>query len=93
MLFIVFLANITTLLCFFLFRVIFNNFFTMPVNSENPRLKLAFPFATGAPITFSNNAIEMLPLVSDKTINPKTAGVGQLDPPLSPLWFFEKCIF
>ena len=69
-LFNVLLANITILLCFFfLFRVVFNNFFTMPVDIENARLKLALAIPTGAPITVANDAIEMLPAVTDKTIN------------------------
>ena len=61
------LANITILLCFFfLFRVVFNNFFTMTVDIENVRLKLTLAIAIGAPITVANGAIEVLPLVTDK---------------------------
>ena len=57
------------LLCFFfLFLVIFNIFFTISVDIENSRLKLALAISTGAPITVANDAIEMLPLVADKTI-------------------------
>ena len=41
---------------FFLFLVAFNNFFTSPVHSENARL------------TVVNDAVETLPLVTDKTI-------------------------
>ena len=52
----------------FLFRVVFNNFFTIPVDTENARLKLAFAIPTGAPIAVANDAIETLPLVADKTI-------------------------
>ena len=56
-------------LCFFfLFRVVFNNFFTIPVDIENARLKLALPIPTSAPIKVANDAIEILPLVADKTI-------------------------
>ena len=63
------LANITMSLCFFfLFRVVFNNFFTIPVDIENARLKLALPIPTSAPIKVANDAIEILPLVADKTI-------------------------
>ena len=36
---------------FFLFRVVFNNFFKIPVEIENTRLKLALAIPTGAPIT------------------------------------------
>ena len=35
---------------------------------ENTRLTLALSIPTGAPITVSNDAIEMLPFVADKTI-------------------------
>ena len=40
----------------------------MHVDTENTRLKLALFIPTGAPITVANDAIEMLPLVADKTI-------------------------
>ena len=61
MLFHLLLVNITILLCFcFSFRVVFNIFFTIPVDLENARLKLF-------PITVVNDAIEMLPLVAVKT--------------------------
>ena len=63
------LANITILLCFFfLFLVGFNNFFTSPVHNENARLRLALAITTGIPITVVNDAIEMLPLVTDRAI-------------------------
>ena len=69
MLFNFLLANITILLCFFfLSLVVFNNFFTIPVEIENARLKLALAIPTGAPITVANDAIEMLLLVADNTI-------------------------
>ena len=51
---------------FLLFQTVF---FTIPVKIENERLKLALAIAMGAPITAANDAIEMLPVVSDKTIN------------------------
>ena len=64
------LANITILLCFvFLFRVFLNNFFTIPVKIENARLKLELAIPTGAQINTANNAIEILPVVTDKKIN------------------------
>ena len=44
-------------------------FFINPVEIENARLKLALTVPTGAPITVANAAIEMLPVVTDKTIN------------------------
>ena len=68
MLFNLLLAKITTLLCsFFLFIVVFNSFFTIPVKIENKRLKLALTIPTGAPITVANDSIEILSVVTDKT--------------------------
>ena len=70
MLFNLLLASITILLCFFfLFLVAFNSFFTMPVEIKNARLKLALAIPTGALMTVANDAIEILPVVTDKTIN------------------------
>ena len=40
----------------------------VPVEIENARLKLALTIPTGAPITVANDAIEILPVVIDKTI-------------------------
>ena len=69
MLFTLLLASIAILLCFFfLFLVVFSNFFTIPVVIKNARLKLALAIPAGAPITVANDAIEMLPVVTDKTI-------------------------
>ena len=69
MLFNLLLASMIILLCFFfLFRVEFNSFFTIPVDNENIRLRLALAIPTGVPITVANYAIEILPLVADKTI-------------------------
>ena len=63
------LADIKILLCFFLlFRVAFNNFFIIPVATKNERTKIALAIPTGAPVKVANDAIEMLPLVADKTI-------------------------
>ena len=70
MLFNLLLANITILLCFFLlFLVVFNSFFTIPVEIENVRVKLVLAIPTGSPTTVANDAIEMLPVVTDKTMN------------------------
>ena len=45
------------LLCFFfLFLLVFNIFFTIPVKIENAKLKLALTIPTGPPITVSNDA-------------------------------------
>ena len=58
------------LLCFCsLFLVVFTSFVTIPVEIENARLKLALAIPAGAQITAANNSIEMLPVVTDKTIN------------------------
>ena len=54
---------------FFLFLVVFNSFFMIPEEIENARLKLAHTIPTGAPVTVANDAIQMLPVVTDKTIN------------------------
>ena len=69
MLFNLLLAKIAILLYFFfLFCVVFNNVFTILVKIDNARLKIALAIPTGAPITVVNDAIEMLPHVTDKTI-------------------------
>ena len=44
-------------------------FFTFPVEIENLRLKIALAVSTDAPVTVANDAIEMLPVATDKTIN------------------------
>ena len=61
------LARITILLCFFL--VVFNSFSMIAVEIENARLKLSPTIHTGVPVAVANDAIEMLPAVTDKTIN------------------------
>ena len=59
----------TILLCFFfLLLVVFNSFFTIPVQIENARLKLALVIPRGAPMTVANDAIEVLPVITDKTV-------------------------
>ena len=64
------LPRITTLLCFFfLYLIVLKNFFTNPGVIKNERLQLALIISTGAPIAVLNHAIEMLPVVTDKTIN------------------------
>ena len=40
----------------------------MPVDIENARLKLALAIPTDASITAANDAIKMLPVLTDKTI-------------------------
>ena len=69
MLFNLLLVSITILLCFFfLFLIIFENFFTNPVVTENARLQLALIIPTGAAITVENDVIEMLTVATDKTM-------------------------
>ena len=70
MLFNLLLASLTNLLCFFfLFLIVFKNSFTNPVVIENARLQLALIIPTGAPIAVTNDAVEMLPVATYKTIN------------------------
>ena len=54
---------------FFLFLIVFKNFFRNPMVIENARLQLALIIPTGTPIAVANDAIEMLPVATDKTIN------------------------
>ena len=50
------------LLCvFFLFIIVFKNFFTNPDVIENVKPQLAPIIHAGAPITLANDAIEILP--------------------------------
>ena len=70
MLFNLLLASITILFWFFfLFLVVFKNFFTNPEVIENVRPQLALIIPAGAPITVENDAIEILPDNIDKTFN------------------------
>ena len=63
-------ASITIFLCFFfLVLAVFKNFLTNPVVIENARLQLALIISTAARITVATDAIEMLPVATDKTIN------------------------
>ena len=68
MLFNLLLASTTILLCFFLFLLVFNSFFTIPVVIENAGLQLALSIPTGVPITVANDTVEMLPVVKEKTM-------------------------
>ena len=54
---------------FLKFLVAFNSFFTIPLKTENARLKLALTIPIGAPITFANDEMEIPLVVTDKTIN------------------------
>ena len=67
MLFGLLLADITILLCFyFLFRVVFNNLFSSPVDNKNVRLRLPLAIPNGVPVTVANDTIDMLPVFADK---------------------------
>ena len=44
---------------FFLFHVVFSSTVTTPVKIGNARLKLELPIHTGAPITVTNDAIDL----------------------------------
>ena len=69
MLFNLLLASITILLWFFCYFLLFLiAFFIIPVEIESARLKLALTIPTGAQITTANDAIGMVPVVTDKTI-------------------------
>ena len=54
---------------FFLFFVVFKNFFINPDVIENVRPQLAPIIPADAPITVANDAIEMLPANIDKAFN------------------------
>ena len=54
---------------FFLFLIVFKNFFINPDLIENVRPQLAPIIPTGAPITVANDAIEMLSDNIDKAFN------------------------
>ena len=70
MLFNLLLASITILLCFFfLFLIVFKNFFTNPDVIENVKPQLAPIIPAGTPIIVANDAIEILPDNIDKTFN------------------------
>ena len=54
---------------FLLISYVFNSFFTIPVVTENARLKFVLIVPRGVPVPVANDAIKMLPVVTDKTIN------------------------
>ena len=57
------------LLCFFfLFLLVFNIFFTIPVKIENAKLKLALTIPTGPPITVSNDVYKRYQLLQIKQL-------------------------
>ena len=54
---------------FFIYCWFIVNFFTNPIVIENARLKLALIIPTGTPVAVANDAIEVLPVATDETIN------------------------
>ena len=69
MLFKLLLASTRILLCsYFLFLVVLNNFFIIPVIKENKIVKLAPAILAGTPITLAKEIIDTPPLAADKTI-------------------------
>ena len=54
---------------FFLFLIVFKNFFRNPDVIENVKPQLASIIPAGAPITVANVAIEILPDNIDKAFN------------------------
>ena len=59
---------------FFLFLIVFKNFFTNPDVIENVKLQLAPIIPAGTLIILANDAIEMLPDNIDKTFNDLSKG-------------------
>ena len=53
---------------FFLFAVLLNNFFVIPIIKENKIVGLALNIAAETPITLANEIIDTSALVADKTI-------------------------
>ena len=69
MLFNLLLASIRILLhLFFLFLVISNTFFIIPVVRENTRVKVALAISSVTQITLSKVILDTTPVVADKTI-------------------------
>ena len=52
----------------FYFVLFLITFFTIPMVIESAKLRLALAVPTGTPVTVANEAIETLPLITDKTI-------------------------
>ena len=63
-----FLCYLILLWFFFLFGLVFNNFFITPVVIENVKLKLALGIPKDTPLTVANYATDIPPLAVDKTI-------------------------
>ena len=63
------LANIRILSCFsFLFLVLLNNFFIIPVAKENTVVNPALAIPTGAPTTVVWETIQTPPVVAERTV-------------------------
>ena len=62
--------NALDILLSMLFNLLLANIiFIIPVQIENARLKLALVIPASAPMTVANDAIEILPVVTDEIIN------------------------
>ena len=69
MLFNLLLVRETFYCAFPFYFVLFLTIFTNPIEIENARLKFVFAFPTGVLITVVNDATQILPVVTDETIN------------------------
>ena len=63
-----FLCYLILLWFFYLFGLVFNNFFITPVVIENAKLKLTLAIPKDTPLAVANYAIDIPPLAVDKTI-------------------------
>ena len=63
------LAIIKILSCFFLFLIVPNNFFVIPVAKDKIKVKLAPAIPIGAPTTLADKIIQTPPLVAERTMN------------------------
>ena len=63
------LAIIKILSCFFLFLIVLNNFFVIPVAKDKIKVKLAPAIPIGAPTTLADKIIQTRPLVAERTMN------------------------
>ena len=63
------LAIIKILSCFFLFLIVPNNFFVIPVAKDKIKVKLAPAIPIGAPTTLADKIIQTPPLAAERTMN------------------------
>ena len=70
MLFSLLLAIIKIPSCFFfLFLIVLNNFFVIPVAKDKIKVKIASAIPISAPTTLADEIIQTPPLVAERTIN------------------------